>query len=125
MPRVVHFEIISVEPERVIRFYTDLLGWTFRVVEGHEDYWHIRTGSDDEPGINGGLTRPYFDGPRPGAGTWVCTVEVPSLDGYNARIKACGGEIAVPQFAIAGVGLMLHARDPDGNLFGLIQKTAP
>ena len=125
MPRVTHFEILTRDPERAIRFYSELLDWTFTHVEGHEDYWHIRTGAAEEPGINGGLTRPYFEGAGPGTGSWICTVEVDSIDRYVQRIETCGGAIAVPRFAIAGVGFMLHARDPDGNVFGLIEKTKP
>ena len=122
MPRVVHFEIVTLDPQRAMRFYGELLGWTFSQVEGQDGYWHIQTGADDEPGINGGLTRPYFEGPQPGAGAWLCTVEVAALDDYGARIEACGGAIVTPPFPIAGVGRMLHARDPDGNVFGLIEK---
>jgi predicted enzyme related to lactoylglutathione lyase len=123
MPRVVHFEIVSEDPERAMRFYSELLDWSFSTVEGHANYWRIRTGPDGEPGIDGGLTRPYFEAPEFAAGRWICTVEVESLDGYPERIEACGGTIAVPRFAIEGVGSMLHARDPDGNVFGLIEKT--
>ena len=123
MPRVVHFEIVTGNPDRAIRFYSDLFGWSFSTVEGHADYRHIRTGPDDEPGINGGLTRPYFDTPSAGAGRWICTVEVASLDGYAEKIEAYGGSVVVPRFEIAGVGFMLHAGDPDGNVFGLIEKT--
>jgi hypothetical protein len=36
--RVVHFEVHASEPEAL-------------------DYWLIRTGPDDQPGINGGLVR--------------------------------------------------------------------
>lgn len=125
MPRVVHFEIVTENPERAIRFYTELLGWSFSTVEGHENYWHIRTGADDEPGINGGLTRPYFNAPELGAGRWICTVEVASLEGYAERIEACGGTIVVPRFEIRDVGWMLHAGDPDGNVLGLIEKSRP
>ena len=29
MPRPVHFEIHATDPQRAIRFYTQLFGWTF------------------------------------------------------------------------------------------------
>jgi predicted enzyme related to lactoylglutathione lyase len=124
MPRVVHFEIFSTAPERAIQFYTELFGWAFTETSGHPGYWHIRTGSDDESGINGGLTRPYIDTPAGGIGSWVCTVEVDSIERYTERIERGGGEIVVPRFAIENVGFMLHARDPDSNLFGVIEKTS-
>ena len=124
MPRVVHFEIFAAVPARAIRFYSEVFGWTFTADPAHESYWHIRTGPDSEHGIHGGLTRPYLDAPGPGIKSWVCTVEVDSIDRFAARIERCGGQIARPKFAIESVGYMLHGRDPEGNLFGLIEKTA-
>ncbi len=41
MPRVVHFEIHAGEPERAIRFYEKVLGWSFQKWEGPMEYWLI------------------------------------------------------------------------------------
>jgi catechol 2,3-dioxygenase-like lactoylglutathione lyase family enzyme len=57
MPRVVHFEISVDDPERAIRFYSDVFGWKIEKWEGPMDYWLITTGPENEPGIDGALIR--------------------------------------------------------------------
>ena len=54
MSRPMHFEIQASNPQALIDFYSGLFGWSFNKWEGG-DYWMIQTGSDNEPGINGGL----------------------------------------------------------------------
>jgi len=41
MPRPIHFEIHSAEPERAIQFYRELFGWTFTKWDGPRPYWLI------------------------------------------------------------------------------------
>ena len=76
MARVVHFEIHADDPERAIDFYESALGWEFTKWDGPGEYWLIKTGSQDEPGINGGLMR--RQGPLSGdeVNAFVCTVQV-------------------------------------------------
>ena len=59
MPRVVHFEIHAENPDRAIAFYQTVFGWQFQKWAGPMDYWLIKTGSDEERGINGGLIRAW------------------------------------------------------------------
>src|SRR5256884_3854636 len=66
MPRVVHFEIYTDDPDAVHPFYQDVFGWKFQKFEGGPiEYWLVTTGDDNEPGINGGITRPR-EGQSPG-----------------------------------------------------------
>src|SRR2546428_11301860 len=59
MPRVVHFEIYTDDPDAVRPFYQDVFGWKFQKFEGGPiEYWLVTTGDDREPGINGGGPRP-------------------------------------------------------------------
>lgn len=122
MPRVVHFEIHSEDPERAIAFYQGLLGWTFTRYGGPWEYWLITTGPDSEPGINGGLMR--RQGPIDGQAViaYVCTAEVPSLDEALARVTALGGSVALDRMAVAGVGWLAYLKDTEGNIFGLMQN---
>jgi predicted enzyme related to lactoylglutathione lyase len=124
MPRVVHFEIHAQEPERAVHFYRQVFGWEITKWDGPVDYWLIKTGAAPEPGIDGGLIR--RQGPNPVDGqaviAYVCTVQVPSVDDYTDRITAAGGVIVVPKMAIPGVGWLVYAKDPDGNIFGIMQS---
>ena len=121
MPRVVHFEIQADEPERAIAFYSGLFGWKFTAWSGSE-YWLIDTGSEGA-GINGGLVRRR--GPPPVAlqsvNAYVCTIGVDGLDETLERAVASGAAIAVPKQAIPGVGWLAYAKDPEGNIFGILQ----
>jgi predicted enzyme related to lactoylglutathione lyase len=118
MPRITHFEIYTDEPEAVQPFYREVLGWKFQKFEGGPiEYWLITTGPDDQPGINGGMTR-LREGQNPGT---LNTVAVESLDATIKNIERRGGKICVPKMAIPGVGWLAYAEDPAGNVFGVIQ----
>jgi predicted enzyme related to lactoylglutathione lyase len=118
MPRVVHFEIYTDDPDAVRPFYQDVFGWKFQKCEGGPiEYWLVTTGDDKESGINGGLTRPR-EGQNPGT---LNTIAVPSLDESIKKIEQCGGKIRVPKMAIPKIGWLAYAQDPAGNVFGIIE----
>lgn len=117
MPRVVHFEIYTDDPEAVRPFYQDVFGWKIEKFQGPVEYWLVTTGDDKEPGINGGLTRPREGQSR---GT-LNTIAVSSLDQSIKKIEQRDGKICVPKMAIPGVGWLAYADDPAGNVFGVIQ----
>ena len=114
MPRVVHFEIPTDDPERAIGFYGDVFGWQFTKWDGPQPYWLIRTGTEG-PGIDGGMMQRAT-----GPGAWtVNTVDVPDVDEYARKVVEKGGEVVVPKMAIPGVGWLAYCKDPDGNVFGI------
>ena len=57
MARVVHFDISAENVDRAIQFYESIFGWKFTKWEGPMAYWLISTGPQDEPGIDGGLSK--------------------------------------------------------------------
>ncbi|MDX1566980.1 MAG: VOC family protein [Longimicrobiales bacterium] len=123
MSRVVHFEIHAENPERAVQFYQELLGWEFTRWEGPMDYWLVTTGTDEEPGINGGLMERRGPGPEEGqaVNSFVCTADVSDLDSLIPRVEELGGTLAVPKNAVPGVGWLAYAKDPEGNLLGLME----
>ena len=104
MPRVVHFEIHAIDPDRAMRFYKELLGWQFTRFDGPQDYWLIKTGGDSAPGIDGGLMRRRGGPPVEGAAinAYGCTVDTPDVDGTSRRVAELGGHIVVPKMAVPG-----------------------
>ena len=56
MSRVVHFEIHAANPERGVKFYEQLFGWTFQKWEGPMEYWMVKPAHDHRR-HNGGLLR--------------------------------------------------------------------
>lgn len=121
MARVVHFEIQAENPERAISFYGGLLGWEFTKWDGPMPYWLVKTGPDNQPGINGGLLprRGAIDGQAVIA--YVCTAEVPTLDEHLHKAERAGGKIVVPKMPIPGVGWLAYCKDTEGNIFGMMQ----
>ncbi len=115
MPRVIHFELPADDPNRAVKFYSDVFGWRFQKWEGPTDYWLITTGGDG-PGINGGMLRR----PHPGAGT-VNTLDVSSVDESCKAVEQKGGKIVMPKMAVPGVGYLAYGQDPEGNIFGMMQ----
>ena len=121
MPRVIHFEIHAEKPERAIQFYKDLFGWEFTKWEGPMPYWLVKTGSAPQPGIDGGLIQRR--GPIDGQAViaYVCTIDVPSLDASLQKAQAIGGTLALGKMPIPGVGWLTYCKDPEGNIFGMMQ----
>jgi len=120
MPRVVHFDIDSDDPQRAIGFYSGVFDWKFEKWEGPMEYWLVTTGPDEEPGINGGM------GVRTEGGlsfnTYRNTIEVPDADEYAARVREGGGQTLMDKMAIPGVGWFVPCVDTEGNHFGLMQS---
>ncbi len=84
-------------------------------------YWLIKTGPEDQPGINGGLLK--REGPLDGQAViaYVCTVDVASVDAAAQKAQAEGGKIVMPKMPIPGVGWLVYCKDTEGNLFGMMQ----
>lgn len=128
--RPVHFEIHASDPAAIRAFYQSVLGWRFQQW-GDNPYWVVITGDGDpmagvphsQPGVDGGLLP--RDGALPEEGqpvnAFVITVEVPDCDGYVDKVVAAGGSVAVAANDVPGVGRLAYVRDPDGNLFGMLE----
>ena len=119
MARVVQFEISANQPEKVIDFYSSIFDWKVEKVPGPTDYWVVKTGDSDQPGIDGGFFRPneWFSGS-------VNTIEVDDIDKYVARIRKAGGERVVEKFPIPEKGFIAYCKDVEGTIFGLFQADA-
>lgn len=126
---VVHFEIHASEPQRLIDFYSGLLGWRFSQW-GEVPYWTIETGEGAignvagtaGHGINGGLvprqgSKPELGGPVAGCNI---VVGVDDVDALMRRGIELGATEALPAEDYQGIGRVGYLLDPDNNVFGLI-----
>jgi predicted enzyme related to lactoylglutathione lyase len=52
---------------------------------------------------------------------YVCTIETKSVDESLTQILAHGGQLALAKMAIPAVGWLAYAKDPEGNIFGVMQ----
>jgi uncharacterized protein len=121
MARPVHFEIHATDPEQARNFYEAVFGWKFSRW-GEIPYWVISTG--EGVGIDGGLTP--RQGPRPAddapVGSFVNTIDVGDLDATVEAVTRNGGTVALEKHAVPTVGWLAYCKDPDGNLFGMMQS---
>ncbi len=115
MNRVTHFEIPSDDPQRAMQFYADTFGWTYQQF-GDQSYWMINTG-DGAAGINGGLMKKNH--PQQPV---TNSIEVGDIENAIATIEKNGGQIVVPKMAIPRVGWLAYFKDPDQNIFGVMQN---
>jgi predicted enzyme related to lactoylglutathione lyase len=131
MNRVVHFEIHAINPEQAAKFYRNVFGWEIKewIVPGvqipeENRYWMVTTGSENKAGINGGMV--VRRGPAPAEGqavnAYVCTIEVASIDEFIEKAVSAGAVITIPKMPIKGVGWLAYCKDPDGNIFGMMQN---
>ncbi len=117
MSRVVHFEIPADDPERSIKFFETVFGWTIEKWDGPIEYWLIMTGDETEPGIDGGMAR--REDPATGVEN---TIGVKDLEQTLLDVEANGGQILRPKMAVDGVGWMAYIKDTEGNTFGLMES---
>jgi predicted enzyme related to lactoylglutathione lyase len=123
MGRVVHFEIHADDPERAVKFYQSVFNWEFSRW-GEVDYWLIKTGPVNERGIDGGLIKRKTAVPAEGqsVNSYVCTIEVKSVDQSSKAVEDNGGKIVVPKMAVQNVGWLVYCKDTEENIFGIIQN---
>ncbi len=114
--RVVHFEIPSEHPEKSISFFKEVFDWEITPFREGE-YWLIKTGVDDEAGINGGIIKKKD--PRQPLAT---TIQVENLNATVKKIEAAGGKTVTPKMIIPTVGYLIYFQDLDGNIHGLMQR---
>jgi len=128
MNRVIHFEIHASNLDQMQKFYSDVFGWQITDMGPQMgNYRLVNTGQDKPgavyPGINGGIT------PRHGAppeanqavNAYVCTVGVEDIDASIEKAKGAGGTIALDKMQVPGVGWLAYMKDPEGNIFGMLQ----
>lgn len=117
MGRVIHFEIVADDAERISKFYEQVFGWVVQKWDGPIDYWFLMTDDEKEPGIDGafGIRQSQDD-------VTVNTIDVTSVEETVKKIKANGGEIVRPKQAVPGVGYIAYFKDTEGNLWGIMQS---
>jgi len=116
MSRVIHFDLSADNPKRAAKFYEQVFGWKVRKWNGPEDYWLMNIGTEEEPGVTGGVAARIAP-----ADTTAVVFDVVSVDEMAERVTRSGGKIREHKRVIPGVGYLVMCRDTEGNTFGLMQ----
>ena len=131
MSRVAHFEIQASDVDKVVKFYADVFGWEINEwvipgveMEDEDRYWLVGTGEESEPGINGGMLIRNGEKPEDGqpVNAYVCIIDTPSLDVTLEKVQKAGGRVTVGKMPVQGMGWAAYCKDPDGNIFGLMEE---
>jgi uncharacterized protein len=115
MDRVTHFEIPTDRPEQSMEFYNKSFGWNYHRFGEHE-YWLAFTGDKTSPGIDGAIIKK-----RHPEQPLTNSISVKNINETIKAIENNGGTIVVPVTAMPGVGWLAYFKDPDQNIFGIIQ----
>jgi predicted enzyme related to lactoylglutathione lyase len=109
-------------------FYQSAFGWNIQDMGPAMGNYRIVNTGNDEPGaqwtgINGGITPRHGDAPKGGepVNAFVCTIEVTDIDETLKKIEAAGGTLATEKMEVPGVGTLAYRKDPEGNIFGVLQ----
>lgn len=121
---IVHFEIPADQPERAVKFYSELFGWDIKKYEGSAangmDYWMVQTvptdaeGRPSRPGVNGGLMPRMFPGQAP-----VNYIAVEDVDDFVGRAERLGAKVMMGKHPVPGMGWFAQLTDPEGNIFAI------
>lgn len=94
MPRPIHFDIVADDPERKSdEVLQERVRMRFDKWDGPMDYWMATTGSDSEPGINGGISR---GDPKMGMPN-INTIRVNSARQFSKKVQDGGGKVVMPR----------------------------
>jgi predicted enzyme related to lactoylglutathione lyase len=113
--RVVHFELLSDDPEQSLKFFSEAFGWENQSWPG-QTYWLVNTGDDKDLGINGGIMR---SSDFPHTQNAVITIDVPDIGEALQKVEAAGGKVISPERKIGEAGWAAYAADPQGVVVGI------
>jgi predicted enzyme related to lactoylglutathione lyase len=115
-----HFAVHADDVNRARKFYEQAFGWQF-TAWGPLGFFLIKTGTDEEPGVQGALQgRREVVAGKPMFG-FECTLGVASIDDTISAVEANGGKIVMPKFHIPTVGTLVFFEDTEGNVVGAMQ----
>jgi uncharacterized protein len=113
-------ELMTDDVESSKKFYTELLGWTYKefpMGEG-ESYWVAKAGEEDVGGL---MSRPPTAENVPPY--WGIYITVDNVDATAKKAEELGAKILVPPMDIPEVGRFATLQDPGGAVFAVIAYT--
>jgi uncharacterized protein len=113
---VAHFEIFASDLKRARTFYEHVFNWKFENW-GPPDFFLIKTGPDEDPGMTMGALAKREGDPAAGAlNAFRCTISVVSIEEAVAAIKKAGGTLRSAIIDIVRVGKCAEFADTEGNI---------
>ncbi|HEY0797711.1 MAG TPA: VOC family protein [Candidatus Baltobacteraceae bacterium] len=117
MGKVVNFHLPAADVQRALAFYRNVFGWSFAPLgDGSIPYYHA---SAEGAGIEAAITVRSHEMTHP-----TPTIEVDDIDAAMARIVTLGGQQSSVR-DVPGIGRFGYAKDSEGNIIALLERTTP
>jgi predicted enzyme related to lactoylglutathione lyase len=116
---VVHWELMSKEPQKVAAFYAKVFDWK---VDHRPELNYRVVDTKAGAGINGGIIKPDREGPWPG--NMLLYIAVDDLAAYRRKVVEAGGKIHIEEQQVPGMGAFSLFTDPEGRMMGLWRSAA-
>jgi hypothetical protein len=116
--KIVHWELMGPDGDKLAAFYGDLFGWNLAPTPGFDGY-HMT--DEEETGLSGAVGQGNENMPQYQA----IYVQVDSVDEHLAKAEGAGGTAVVPRTVIPGMVTFGLFTDPAGNLVGLVEAETP
>lgn len=114
MSKALRFSLYVDNPERAIKFYSEVLGWKMKKAPmGGDQHWWITAGLEDEEGLDGDLEG------RVGNRTTVNHFRIPSYEDTLEKVKKAGGKV-LSEEPMGEMGNHAFCQDTEGNVFGVM-----
>jgi uncharacterized protein len=111
---VIHFELMSREPEKVADFYARVFDWK---IDNRPEINYRIVDPKANQGISGGIVKPDKPGPWPG--NMLFYILVDDLAKYRKKVLAAGGKIHIEEQKVPKMGKFALFTDPEGRMMGL------
>jgi uncharacterized protein len=112
--QITHIEFPADDTGRARRFYSELLGWEFREMEGYAGYFLFNAGTAEIGGAIGERGRSTGERLR-------LYAEVDSIDALLPRVTELGGGVVTGKTDIPGQGWFAVITDSEGSELGLFE----
>lgn len=108
------FELMTVDPDASVSFYSGLFGWKLLARPGApKPYYVIHDGARNA----GGVTESPVRAPFP---KWISYVTVADVDATAAQAVELGSELQLEPWDLPGIGRAAVIMDPFGASFGIV-----
>lgn len=116
--KIVHWELMGPDADKLNAFYTELFSWETNAVPGFDGYNMVEA---DQAGIGGAVGK----GPEEMPAYLTIYIEVESVDEHLAKAEGNGGKTVMPRTVIPGTVTFGMFADPAGNVVGLVESEMP
>ena len=117
--KIIWSELMTRDYEAAKAYFADVLGWTYKDMEGMGGRYTIaHLGEEPVAGIGDSVA---MNLPDEIPSHWMTYIAVDDIDSAVERTEAAGGTVKNKPFDVPGVGKIAIVADPSGAVFGFTQ----